>query len=599
MPQVIHESLDLPGYWRLCSFGKLDAVPVRKAMPRIQAYLMSLGDKPSFDTNNEGGEWVVRKIPLGEIPRLYHNAVLKDGRVLSNASSPWGFEHPASLRLDFSRYNLIVISRFKKDRSGNLIIPDKHGRLRDDWDGESLFVGVGANGDRFAYIIPCAEILRFFYATSSVLIGALFSGDFLEPDRYLWDTDLSRRFDDGRAFLQLRLHMHDADARFVARFAFDAYALERICEIFTYAAGHRHGRGERILRALPPLQGLAGLNVMGIPIQSGDRQRLLVTRIRTCDWGAPYTELVYDRDNDGRRLNKDRDKKPKTLWPGKPIPVPGIPPDEVTLTGGPPSTNLQPWELNEEEIDERFPELAKIPVRKAPQTNTKTAGAEKAIRLLGHTGNKASTDIPKSSGEHIAQALIKGMKRAPPPIPEVTGDIDPGKKNASYRITLGLLRAVHDAGLARVDFIAASDQIAHVDGATLCVFPPVVNDWPYAWLYMDKEQTRRRMALVASIENGGRMRYVVDIQHKIPNECCILVVWAEDEGKMPTLLLREALFACAKTRGASLETATHLNLRWNRRKHLAKEVNEEGAERLLNKIFTTETVSNDNTEEEK
>jgi len=271
MPQVIHESLNLPGYWRLCSFGKLEAVPARKAMPRIQAYLKSLGDKPSFDTNNDGGEWIARKVPLGELPLLYLNAVLKDGRVLSSNSSPWSFGRPSSLQLDFSRPNLIVISRFKKDRSGGLIIPDKHGRLRDDWDGESLFVGVGANGDRFAYVIPCAEILRFFYATSSVIIGALFSGDFLEPDRYLWDTDLSRRFDDGRAFLQLRLRMHDADAKFIARFAFDAYALERICKIFTYAAGHRHGRGERILRALPPLQGLTSLNVTPAPTPSGRR----------------------------------------------------------------------------------------------------------------------------------------------------------------------------------------------------------------------------------------------------------------------------------------------------------------------------------------
>lgn len=598
MPQVIHESLNLPGYWRLCSFGKLEAVPARKAMPRVQAYLKSMGNKPSFDTNNEGGEWVVRKIPLGEIPRLYLNAVLKDGRVLSSARSPWDFEHPASLHLDFSRPNLIVISRFKKDRSGNLIIPDKHGRLRDDWDGESLFVGIGANGDRFAYIIPCAEILRFFYTTSSVFIGALFSGGFLEPDRYLWDTDLSRRFDDGRAFIQMRLRMRDSDARFIARFAFDAYALERICEIFTYTAGHRHKRGERILRALPPLQGPTSLNVIGVPIQSGGRQRLLVTRIRTCDWGAPYTELVHDRDNDGRRLNKDRDKKPKAQWPGKRVPVPGIPPNEVTLTDDPPSTNLQPWELNEEEIDERFPELAKIPVRKAPQTNTKTAGAEKAIRLLKRAGDKASTDIPKSSGEHIAQALIKGMERAPPPIPEVTEDIDPGNENASYRITLGLLHAIRDAGVARVDFIAASDQVAHVDDAILSVFPPTVNDWPYAWLYMDKEHTRRRMALVASIENDGRVRYVIDIQHKQPNECCILVVWAEDEGKMPTLLLREALFACAKAKGAALETATHLNLRWNRRKHSAKKVDEEEAQRLLKKIFTTKTVFSNTTKEE-
>lgn len=546
---------------------------------------------------------VYRDIPAAELPLLHINAVLENGKVVKTGGSPWGFEQKRTFTADFSRHNLTVFHRFETDKAGELIVPDRTGNLKNEPEGDTLFVGVGKADDPYACIVPCAEILRFFYATSSAMVRAILTDEFLDPNRNLWDVNKSHILPNGDAFIQLRKRTLDADARFFARFAFDRYAQFQAREIFLYAAGRRREQDSRIIRALPPYEGKTKLAANVIPIRRAFGERLLVTRLLTSDWRPPFAKLGHLRDNDGREDDGNLEEREHRAWPkntDKPrIPVPGVPPEEITLTGDPASTALKPWSLEEEEINERFPELAKVPVEKLHRKEATTRGDDQPVRRVANPEGKGSVDGAKSSADLIAQVLITGLEMMVPPKKGVADDVDPDAGDGAYRRTaalLGLLRAQH---LAAVEFLVATDQAAYVDEVPCCVFPDDHDEEKTAWLYVDKEKTHRRLVLVASIEKSGRVRYIIDIQHKIANESSMVLLWNREESELPIGFLSQALHGCAEAKGASLKTVTYLGLRWNRLKHTAKKATEEEAKRLLKRVFSAKAVSNDNTEEEK
>jgi hypothetical protein len=298
---------------------------------------------------------------VAELPLLHSNAILCNGRLIQSSTSPWGFEERKEFTLDFSRGNLDTFHRFEPDNTGQLIVPEKLCSLKDDPEANALFVGIGAGGDPYAYIIACTELLRFFYATSSVMIRSVLSDDFLDPNRNLWNVALSYILPDGKAFLQLRKRMFDADAPFMARFAFSPYAQMQAREIYLYAAGMRREDDTRTIRALPPFEGRTRLIVNAIPMDVAGSRRWLISRLISCDWRPPYTHLDYQRDNDGRRDDRNINDRTSSGWQkgdfNRSAQSPGDPPDVLTLLSKPASTELTPWGLKNSEINERFPEL--------------------------------------------------------------------------------------------------------------------------------------------------------------------------------------------------------------------------------------------------
>jgi len=588
VPQVTHESLALPGYWRLASFGLLTHIPVRGTPTRIRAYLLQIGRDAPYDfAASEQRQWVPATIPIGEIPRLHLNAVIHNGKVLRRTPPLPINTRTETLYLDFSRQNVHVFGRHDRGED-RLIIPDTTGRLRHDPEGVSLYVAIGFNGDPYAYVVPCTEILRYFYATSSTIVAALFASDFLDPHNYLWDGIKSRIDTKTKtAFIQLRQRTLDIDAPFLARFAFDPYALKQAQLIFKYAAGHLPSQhGDRVVRALPPISGPVKLRATIVPIHTGSHERALITKIHSCDWGAPFSSLEHDRDNDGRFNPKDREGKPRSKRRRCAVDVPPEPPPEdLTLSAGAPSSNVRRWALEDEEIADRFPELAKIPVVKAPQTRTKTAGTTGKLRVLNPSGGKGSVERPTSSNDVIAPVLIQGiedMARSPSALAD---DVDAGPPDAPHRVTMGLLRTMAAKSLATVEFLRVTEHYALVDGAALCVFPAEICGLSSAWLYLDKEKTHRRMAVVASVEKQGETRYLIDIQQRREHECSMIVCWSGTEAELPAEYLHRAINACAEAKGASLRSADYLELSWNRLKHTATSVDEAEAKYLLGRIF--------------
>ncbi|MEJ2630292.1 MAG: hypothetical protein P8014_05305 [Acidihalobacter sp.] len=584
---VQHKSLLLPGYWRIINFGKLTENP-RSAGPdiRIRTYLAQTDPSEIEHKSGRVDKSTLREmlLPIGELPRLHLNTILHDGQLMSHEISHLGFEKRIHRRLNCARTNIKVFERNSRDENGEYIIPvsKRWGDQLDDPERNGLFIAIGSGQDPYATIIPAIEIFRFFYATSDVLAKALLRDHFLDPDSYLWSLDKTAKSPEGHALLWLRKRMLDADARFLARFAFDEYALQQAQQIFLHAAAIGQSKGERTIRAIPPFQCTTNVQFYGTSLGDANSNRVLVTCLLRCDWKPPWTQLKWDRDNDGRYDPDKREERDPIIWgpnlvmtPDKEKPAP------TSLSDEAPSTANIPSRLREEEITDRFPELANTPAEKMPQEGAKARSKLRNWRPILAEAYEGSVIDGQSSKECIGQTIVESLARSPAPIPEHTDAVDINAGQGDYLTVLKLLQAIK----AEVEFMQVLNSITINHDTVFNVFPKELEGKRKSWLYIDQEKRHSRMVLVARLRSEGRTRYVIELQQRRPGECSTLVVWSHDELPVSNGYLARLVMDCARASGATLGGAEMLNVEWARLRHTTKEDGGASATHFFQRIF--------------
>lgn len=594
MSEVVHESVALPGYWRVTSFGKLVENP-RSAGPdlRIRTYVAPLVD-PSTCPAHYGriaGPLQPMLLPVGEIPRLHINAILKDGKLRSHVIKHLDREYIGARTLDCSRSNITVFDRYGRDERGELVIPLKPRWAQKDPERNAWFVAIGDDEDRYATIIPAVEIFRFFYATSDVVAKALLRGDFLDPNANLWDTKKTALMPDGRALLWLRKRMLDADARFLARFAFDAYALKEAQQIFLRASARVPPDGERMINALPPFQDTVTVRFRHVLPKDDSIHRVLVTRLLACDWKPPFRELKWDRDNDGRYDPDNREERSLTDWgPSLIALMDAANAEPKKLAVKAPSILNVPSRLREAEISERFPELGKVPAEKLPQENAESRAAARNWKVIAAEAYVGSVVEGRSSQDVIGKTVIEALEENIKDRGELTDAVNPYFGEENCRAVLQLLSAIRNHALADVDLLVVLKSAALVEGVSFNVFPESVGGQKKAWLYMDEDKEHRRMALVARIFEEPRTRYLIELQWRHEKECSTLIVWDAEEQTVPDNVLADVLLICATAGKAALVGAEERGLRWGRLHHTAKGDDKLSAKHFLARIFGAKPV---------
>jgi len=587
-----HESVALDGYWRLLSFGKLGMDPLSASKGLwIWSTMAPLTDQNVQDCpTGEVKRELVRDvpIPIGELPRFYPNVLIHDGRLASGSKRHFSFERPISRAINCDRSNLTFFYRGDTDDSGEPIIP-----VRNGWEDagakewrKNLFVAFGSDTDRYSVLAPTVEVFRFFYATSDVLSNVFLSDRILNPHMHIWNTKRTGLLEDGSAILWLRKRMLDSDARYIARFAFDKYALTQAQEIFLHAAAIGRSGENRIIRATPPFVGISNLEFLAIPVTSrAGHERMLVTRFLSCDWAPPWTELRWDRDNDGRFDPKNREEREEMkLHALLSPPDPDEAPD--ALSSNAPSRPTVPFRIREEEICERFPELHKSRAEKMPQENTTARADKPEWRHLAKEAFPGSVIEGSSSEELVGRAIIEGLDHAQQIPKKHTTDVDGLVGRQERMIVVDLLKRIHDEGWAVVQFLVVTPYAALLDDLEVNVFPEEVDGKQPAWLFMDVDKTMLRTAVLAKIDRGGRSRYILELQQKRHGECATLVIWDRDERKVAPGLLSLLILQCAELGGAKLRV-DYLGgvVQWGKLKHCELESNSALAKRYLEKIF--------------
>lgn len=570
MLEVAHESLLLPGYWRIAWFGRLCQNPLSTSRDlRIRTYLAELDASQNGGISGGAitGPLKSMLLPIGELPRLHLNAVLRDGKLTSDRTRHFTWEIARTRELDCSPSNITVIDRYAVDEANNLIIPIRSKWTHDDVEKSGLFVAFGTSTDRYATIIPAIEIFRFFYATSDVLAKSLLKDHFLDPHTHLWDTQKTAIGNDGRAVLWLRKWMLDADARFLARFAFDNYALQQAQQIVLFAAGQDSRCDERLIRALPPFQDTVKCELLCRHLDETDNGRVLVTRLLSCNWKPNFAELKWDRDNDGRVDPDNREERDPSTWAPSLVPVPKDAAEKIErLLDVAPSLNI-PARLREIEITERFPELGKVPADKLPQTGTKTRAEATDWKPIMYQAYQGSVIEGRSSAQCVTRTIIEGLAAIPPIKPQETHAIDATLDDGGVFHVLRLLQRMAKRSDVTVSFLRVLPHFANVQNVPFNVYPEEVDGKRTSWLYVDDTMSRRRMVLLARVQQEKQVYYVIELQRKRPHECSTLVVRAKSSGDIPDGILATLLMDCARARAARLPIASLFSISWGRVRH--------------------------------
>lgn len=590
MTSPLHRSLELPGYWAISWYGKLLSNPGANPHDlRILAFLrrVVLQSSNGKKKGTLEGPFVEANVPVGELPLLPINSVFLDGYRVDNGDDVLSDSKVLTRQLDCHPTKLRVFDRFQKDESGAWIIPAPQGKQGDiDGDLNSILVSFEADNDDYAIVIPAVEIFRFFYATSDVLTKSALSDHFLDPNTYLWSTSNTAIDTSGRAVIWLRRKMLDADAKFLARFAFDPYALKQAQEIFLRTAAIGNKRSERMIHALPPFNTRAEFKFLCRNLPSNNGLRLFVTRIIQCDWKPPFKELKWDRDNDGRLDKSNRDKRPISNMPAGALSTPDQNmPAPSTLAEEAPSGPGLPSRMSESEISERFPELGKIPAIKLPQSDTKTRSEPKNWRAFMNEAYQGSVINGQSSGQLIGRTVIEGIEKRQNPHPTTTDDIDPHIGSDAYLQILDLILAIRDKGLARVEFLLVLEEFARVRDIEFNVYPGELDGRKKASLYSDHENKHRRLAFLARVECEGLPRYILELQQRESQKISTLIMWDQSGADLPKGALMLMLLDCAHKGTATLTSASDLGISWARLHHTFESEASKTAEHYLNRIF--------------
>ncbi|MCB4809841.1 hypothetical protein LG204_00750 [Methylovorus menthalis] len=550
---IRHQSLAQQGFWRLVWYGKLDQLgPYEGNAKIIKAYLQKLTDKGSSGLSRASvsGEYQIVDMPIGELARIPIGTVIKNG-IPQSAPLPF-FEKELKEKLNFAENNIEIIDRYTFDHEKKLIIPNKSGLEKSDYQANQFFLTVGEPDNKFRYIVPCTEIFRFFYATSSVMANAFLSGAFLNPNIDLWDAEASK-LNDKKALIWLRKGMLDADAHFLARFVWNEFALKRAKEIFIKGAVyHKNERYSRMLYARPPIDGQVEFTFRSRSLGNGS---LLITRLLKCNWiPSEYTELKWGRDNGHSRdrtekININSETLKASTWPRA---YPGRLDELEELVPDNPNSIFGNFQIEENEIAERFPELVKIQTSKIfKEKSLENQKREKPKRFVKKV--VTASVLPRSTSKStVGTAHIKGL------IPHVTNTVETieTETQVSFRENLEVLhhlKRIKTLSLASVDYMLVTQpEKALIDEVDYNVLGGgnIINNW----IFLDNPPRRiRRTVLIAKITNHNqRTRYVIEVQHKRAKESATIIIWDENQGEISSDALKFILNKMAQLKSTDV-----------------------------------------------
>lgn len=160
-----------------------------------------------------------------------------------------------------------------------------------------LLEGSKGGGEKpLTVAVSCAEILRFYYPHTSLVEAALSER---EASLSIYNPDIPVR-ENNRPFVQLRKRIPDLCAPHAARIRHSSHA-ERAFNLIYERTIHSRpldNHDDRYLNVLPPISGDVSWVVEANQISD---DFILINGIYQCDAKFPFEELLFGRDNDGRR----------------------------------------------------------------------------------------------------------------------------------------------------------------------------------------------------------------------------------------------------------------------------------------------------------
>lgn len=531
-----------------------------------------LGEVSDFDQRKFTPTWEYRKVelPIGDLTLLHIGAVLKDGFLIPWDHLPLTYRKTAKFTIDVTKSNAYAFHRKDGDENGPHFKFANKWPFYDEPDADAYLLGFQRNDDRFGIIIPCVEIMRFFYCYSSNIARIMTSDKVLRPEKYLYDVKKSS-FDEEAKLVKLkpRIHTTPASAIFLANFFTGQFLIDRAQLISKQAAIVSPEERMRPFVAFPPFDGHCQMRVSCYTDHSRGSLRIVVTKILSVDVKSNFKRLLIEK--------RSNDKK-ETPGNGPPsgftrVLVRKRSSAPITINPGAVNVNLGIEESINDELSARFPDLLRV-MRVHNKKNRPRSPS-------GKGKGKAKRPKPDcSDGSTISSSSkFSNTHRV-----EILPDVD---NNAMEDARIGMQRIIDSlilmdsTGIATVKFLSLTREIQDKEG--------VIYNLPHrghkeAWAFLTRHRNLRRRFVVASITKDAVCRYLIEFEQRYEGECSTLILWSND-GLIENEQILVAVEACVVAASACIRTPMYL-YSWGRLRHSPKKNENEEVGRFFERILT-------------
>lgn len=345
-------------------------------------------------------------------------------------------------------------------------------------------------------IIPCPEIVRFYFGTSSTLIRKLIHGAATNVSELVVLTDSNGKritgpMPDGRFFITLRKQISDSDAPVIARILSDPIAAAMAQQLYFSLACESLSRRSLYMKAGLPFSGTSELKCQGTWIKIGPKKFVyLVLQITSCSADFPYRGLVLDRENSNRVINHSG-----RIPVDYPIKQEAPQNDGQIITGinREPSTEIV--QTNYQVQDERFLSLKNKTIQFRYKEDAKYKSASKKISCAEITGYETGQGDPRNTT--LAPLEIQVTN---------SGDTQEGEIVSADMMTLWQSLKI----LSRIYKCRANVIVVETGERTLeykLSHFPMKSRWS---MQRGKSGRRGRQALWIEIEKQGYWYYIVE-----------------------------------------------------------------------------------------
>lgn len=314
-------------YWRVDWFGAIQPNPRVAREPALQVIITPF---KTTDTNQltsnklataasslvDYTEQRTISVGSGQLPMLCIGSIWRDGELQNTlAGQMTDFRD-----LVISASTTKVIHASAKE-NGHYLLPFSHYRFGSD-GYFSKMVAVEYKGDPFGILIPVAELLRFYFAVSTDLADAIFSGDLkhnlysvINPENTWSDPD------ELREVIGLRQRFSDEDGWILVRILSSTVAFKAATAVHDAMLKNRMNNKPAHIECGFPYEGKTTLTAhcKQVPVEGTDKWRYLVLSLVRCTAAFPFRKLTIYRDNDGRQAG-DEDKPDSEKQQSRPGP---------------------------------------------------------------------------------------------------------------------------------------------------------------------------------------------------------------------------------------------------------------------------------------
>lgn len=517
--------------WRIDWLGPVRGNPGSSSEPTIDVILSPVRDKrpnpyTTYDVHNE--ERLASQIGIGQLPLLRICSLWKNGRLLDTAAG----KRFTLQNINISKDTVSEILTSNKNNDGSWTIPasvhsvTKSG-LAQGFDTHCLTIAYG--DDPFGIIIPVPEVIRFYYACSTYLSHAAFSGTYQHNIASIIDLDKSGFLAENnkRLVIRLRRWLYDDDAWTIGRLIADPVARTGARMIHDSLLKATASGNIAYPRSTFPFVGRVNWTFRGLSFKHNDSERYLVLELLRCSSPFPYEELEVTRDNDGRtpEYNAVPDEERKPSWVG---------PRNVHLDKAKaelqsqedPQAGTKPYKIAL--ATDRFDALDGKAILRDPKTESKYKAAELTF-LPAHIANQLGTGQGTYADNTTAQANVLASHVKKPTLPASLERIDDIA-----------------AELNKYDDVAATVIPSHGEEIVLPLFSP---SGRAQWPYLDSHERTRRRVRAIQICYRDMEYFFVEFEQRKDEKKTAGIFWSALSSTISQLDFYHALWTLSETSG--------------------------------------------------